>query len=493
MPKKIDEATTRRERLAQIQKLGIPAYPAKSERSHTIAELACDAENILKKKASVIIVGRLRSVRAHGGSTFAHLEDGTGSFQIYLKQDEVGDEAYERFASLIDVGDFVQATGTLFTTKRGENTVLVSTWNLLAKAISPLPETWHGLPDVEIRFRKRYLDLVSNPDVREVFVKRAKAVAAIRDFLNKHEYLEVETPLLQPIPGGANARPFVTHHNALDQDLYLQIAPELYLKRLIIGGYERVYTITRCFRNEGIDWSHNPEFSMLEFYQAYMDYEGMMDFTEDLVISIVKAVSATNTITYQGEKITFKKPFKRITFRQLLIDYAHVDIEDYPDQKSMYQKTQELKLKDARKNDNRGKLCDEIYKEFARPKLIQPTFMIDHPVELSPLSKKKPNDERYVERLQLVAGGMEMVNAFSELNDPVDQLARFQDQQKNAKAGDEEAHPIDMDYIEALEHGMPPTAGLGMGIDRLTGLLTDRKNIKEVILFPTLRTKEEEA
>jgi len=349
------------------------------------------------------------------------------------------------------------------------------------------------LQDIEARFRKRYLDLIANPQVRDIFVARAVILSSVRKFLDDAGFLEVETPILQPLAGGALAKPFSTHHNALDMDLFLRIAPELYLKRLIVGGYERVYEVSRCFRNEGMDWSHNPEFTQVEFYMAYADYDQLMDFTEDLIIYIVKEVTGKNEIEYEGKKIKFKKPFKRVTFRQALIDAAGIDIEAYPDQRSIYKKAEELGLKDVGPKDNRGKICDELYKEFVRKNIVQPTFMIDHPIELSPLAKKKEDDFRYVERFQLVlGGGIELVNAFSELNDPIDQRARFNEQQESALAGDEEAHPIDDDFIEALSHGMPPCAGFGMGIDRLTSLLTDKRNIKEVILFPTLRPKENE-
>ncbi|PJC40874.1 MAG: lysine--tRNA ligase [Parcubacteria group bacterium CG_4_9_14_0_2_um_filter_41_8] len=480
-----DETLARSERLEKIYKSGINPFPSASARTHVIAEL--------KSKGKAIIVGRVRSIRGHGGSTFCHIEDGTGAFQIYLKKDELGEKLYDAFHDFIDVGDFVQVSGKIFKTKRGENTLLVKEWAILSKALLPLPEKWHGLQDIEARFRKRYLDLIANPQVRDIFVARAVILSSVRKFLDDAGFLEVETPILQPLAGGALAKPFSTHHNALDMDLFLRIAPELYLKRLIVGGYERVYEVSRCFINEGMDWSHNPEFTQVEFYMAYADYDQLMDFTEDLIIYIVKEVTGKNEIEYEGKKIKFKKPFKRVTFRQALIDAAGIDIEAYPDQRSIYKKAEELGLKDVGPKDNRGKICDELYKEFVRKNIVQPTFMIDHPIELSPLAKKKEDDFRYVERFQLVlGGGIELVNAFSELNDPIDQRARFNEQQESALAGDEEAHPIDDDFIEALSHGMPPCAGFGMGIDRLTSLLTDKRNIKEVILFPTLRPKENE-
>jgi len=484
-PSNLDESLIRLSCLEKIYKKGINPFPSTCERTNTILEL--------KNKSKATIVGRIRSIRGHGGSSFANIEDGTGKFQIYFKKDELKDEQYNQFKEFVDVGDFIQVKGKIFKTKRGENTLLVKEWKMLSKALQPLPEKWHGLQDIEARFRKRYLDLISNEEVKNIFIVRSIILSSTREFLDNNGFLEVETPILQSLAGGALARPFETHHNSLDADLYLRIAPELYLKRLIVGGYERVYEVARCFRNEGMDWSHNPEFTQVEFYMAYSDYEELMDFTEDLIIHIVKKVTGEKEIEYEGQKIKFKKPFKRITFRQSLIDAAGIDIEAYPDQKSIYNKAKELGLKDVGPKDNRGKICDEMYKEFVRKNIIQPTFIIDHPIELSPLAKKKPNNEQYVERFQLVlGGGIEQVNAFSELNDPIDQRERFNMQQESAIAGDEEAHPVDEDFIEALEHGMPPCAGFGMGIDRLTSLLTNKRNIKEVILFPTLRPKENE-
>lgn len=487
---KKDEREVRLEKLKTISKSGIDAYPSSSKRTHTALEIKESSKSLIKKNTAVTIAGRIKSLRGHGGSVFGHIEDCSGTFQFYCKSDELKKGDYELFSESIDVGDFIQVTGNVFTTKRGEDTILVKKWNLLSKTLRPLPEKWHGLQDIEARFRKRYLDLIANEEVKKVFETRAKIISSIRTFLDKNKFLEVDTPILQPIPGGANARPFITHHNALDMDLYLRIAPELYLKRLIVGGFERVYEISRCFRNEGIDWSHNPEFTQVEFYAAYMDYNEMMDLVEDMIISIVQSVHNQKSITYQGKEIKFKKPFKKIDFRKALIDSAKIDIEAYPTQKSIYKKAIELGLKDIGPKDGRGKICDELYKEFVRPNIIEPTFVMDHPVELSPLSKKKPKDPKYVERFQLVlGGGLEMVNAFSELNDPIDQRDRFNEQQELSIAGDEEAQRIDEDFIEALEHGMPPTAGCGIGIDRLTSLLADQRNIKEVILFPTLRPK----
>lgn len=485
---KIDEKKYRLEKLAQIIKAGIDPYPAKSKRLYAIDQLIKNTNRLIKQKKTVAIAGRIRSLRLHGGSAFAHLADGYGQFQIYFKKDELGDEQFNQAVDFLDVADFIEVSGRVFKTHRGEATVLVKTWRLLAKSLEPLPEKWHGLQDIEIRFRKRYLDLIVNKEVEKNFQIRSAAIKSIREFLDKNNYLEVETPILQPLAGGATARPFITHHNALDVDLYLRVAPELYLKRLVVGGFERVYELGRCFRNEGVDWGHNPEFTMLEFYQAYMDYEQMMSFTEDLILHILKNVKGENKLKYNEHEIKFKKPFTRLSFRQALIDYIKVDIEDYPDQKSIYKKARELKLEDIKQSDGRGRICDQLYKEYVRPKIIEPTFLIDHPIELSPLAKQKKDDPRYVERFQLLlGGGIELVNAFSELNDPQEQRKRFLAQQKLRQAGDEEAQPLDEDYIQALNHGLPPTAGFGMGIDRLVSLLADKKNIKEVILFPTLK------
>ena len=363
---------------------------------------------------------------------------------------------------------------------------------LLTKTLRPLPAKWHGLSDVEVRYRKRYLDLVANPDVRGIFIKRSLLVQAIREFFQKEDFMEVETPILQPLYGGANATPFITHHNALDIDLYLRIAPELYLKRLVVGGFNRVFEIARCFRNEGIDHLHNPEFTQVEFYQAYADYNDLMDLTERLLPELVSKVCSKLEVEHEGETIDFKPPYPRTTFRDLLIQHGQFDIEDYPDRSSLA-KAAEKRGVSVEDSDDRGKIMDNIYKKLVRPKIINPTFMIDHPVELSPLAKKKPDDDRYVERFQLLlAKGVELCNAFSELNDPIDQKARFVEQEESRAAGDTEAQRMDRDYIEALETGMPPTAGFGMGIDRLTAILTGSHSLKEVILFPTMRPEQEE-
>src|SRR3989339_295276 len=470
-----DERQVRLLKLEEIKKQKINAYPSTSKKSFKIATVLEDFEKLFAKKKTIALVGRLKSVRVHGGSSFANLEDESGLIQLFLRKDRLGDKQYLFFKNLLDLGDFVRVKGVPFLTKTNE------------KTLGPLPEKWHGLSDTEIRYRQRYLDLIANPQVRAIFKTRSLIVDCIREFLKKNGFMEVETPILQPLAGGATARPFVTHHNALDTDLFLRIAPELYLKRLIVGGFERVFEIARCFRNEGIDWSHNPEFTQVEFYQAYADYNDLMDTTEKFFLLLMKKVNdGSMKITYEKKEIDFTPPYQKVTFRDILIKEANCDIEEYPDRESMAKKAREMGL-EVLPSDDRGKIMDEIFKKVVRPKIINPIFVINHPVELSPLAKKVPGDPRYVERFQLLVAGTELANSWSELNDPQDQQERFIAQEKQREAGDVEAMRIDEDFLRALEHGMPPTAGLGMGIDRLTALLTNSHNIKEVILFPTLK------
>ncbi len=467
---------------------GLDPYPARVTRTHQINDVLSDFAKIEKKSSSVTVVGRIRAIRLHGGSCFTHIEDGSGKIQVYLKKDIIGPELYSSFKSLADIGDFIEGTGTVFTTKRGERTILLTSYTLISKALLPLPEKWHGLSDTEIRFRKRYLDLIANETVRSTFIKRSTIIQSIRQYLDDADFIEVETPILQQIPGGANAKPFITHHNSLDIDLYLRIAPELYLKRLIIGGFERVYEIARCFRNEGIDKDHNPEFTQVEFYAAYWDYEMLMEFTEKMIRETVQKTIGNLLLEYDDNSINFKNPFERISFKEACKKYGNIDI-DQGDDKTLLNEARKQGC-DIEKTASRAKIYDEIFKELVRPNLIQPTYVIDHPVELSPLAKKKSDNEKYVERFQLVVGSNELCNAFSELNDPIDQEERFKQQEKMRSAGDDEAQRIDRDYVEALSYGMPPTAGIGIGIDRLAALLTNTHNIKEVILFPTLKPKE---
>ena len=419
---------------------------------------------------------------------FLDVSDGGGQIQIYLKKDVLGEE-YERALETIDIGDFVEAEGKLFKTKKEEETLEVNRWAMLAKSLRPLPGKWHGLQDVEERFRKRYLDLVMNEGVRERFETRAAIIKAIRDFHETHGFVEVETPMLHPIPGGALAKPFITHHNALDIDLYLRVAPELYLKRLLVGGLERVFEIGKCFRNEGIGVSHNPEFTMLECYAAYWNEDDMMTFVEDLFVELAKEFGKKQEIVADGKKILFKKPFNRISFKDLLARYALISDYDGETRDSMATRAKQFGI-EVGGHESKAKIADEIYKKICRPYVIQPTFVVNHPLELSPLAKKRKENPEEVRRFQLIAGGMELTNGFAELNDPIDQKARFEEQEKERERGEEEAHRIDEDYVEALECGMPPAAGLGIGIDRVVMLFTDTRNIREVMLFPTLRPKQ---
>lgn len=480
------EISTRKTKLKNVIKQGFEGYPSNSKRSHNIKKSISSFSEFSQSNKKIYLVGRIKSIRLHGGSCFANIEDGSGLIQIYLKKDIIGEKTYSYFNQSFDIGDFIEIYGKLITTRKGEKTLNVEKLKLLTKSLLPLPEKWHGLSDIEIRYRKRYLDLISNPDVKLIFEKKSKLISTIRNFLDDNGFLEVETPILQSIPGGANARPFKTHHNSLNMELYLRIAPELYLKKLIIGGFEKVYEIAKCFRNEGIDRDHNPEFTQVEFYAAYWDYIKMMNFTEKLMEAIVMNVNNNINLKFETNQIDFAPPYQKITFKDACSKYGKIDIE-----KSNKDLLKEIKSKKIiiTKPITRAKLLDEIFKELVRPNLIQPTFVMDHPIELSPLAKKKADNPNYVERFQLVIAQKELCNAFSELNDPQDQEERFKFQEKMRSSGDEEAQRIDTEYIEALAHGMPPTAGIGIGIDRLANILTNTHNIKEVILFPILKSK----
>ena len=474
-------------KLERIKARGIDPYPPRVRRTHTAAEAISEFE-AGKPDGEISLAGRLMSIRVMGKSTFAHIEDGSGRIQIYLRHNILGEEAYEFFRRDFDIGDFIGVTGRLFRTRTGEITLEVSDFEMLAKSLHPLPEKWHGLKDVETRYRQRYLDLIANKKVREIFVIRARIVSALRRFLDERGFLEVETPVLQPIYGGAAARPFVTYHNVLDQELYLRISDELYLKRLIIGGYERVYEIGKDFRNEGVSHKHNPEFTQLEFYQAYADYNDVMEMAEQMVAYVAQEVLGTTRITYQGNEIDLSPPWRRRSLREAIKEESGIDYEEYPDGQSLYQAIKAMGGNVGPK-ENRGKLIDALLSNYVEPKLIQPTFLIDYPVEISPLAKRKPGQPDTVERFEGFVGGMEICNAFTELNDPLDQEERFLAQRRAYEAGDQEAHQMDRDWLTALSYGMPPTGGFGMGIDRLTMLLTDQVSIREVILFPHLRTK----
>ena len=435
---------------------------------------------------TVRLAGRIVSHRDHGKTTFLDLRDESARVQIYLNQKVLGEEAYGAIKDL-DLGDFAGVEGNLKRTRTGELTVFASTYTILTKSLRPLPEKYHGLTDVETRYRRRYLDLVANPDVMGVFRNRVAMIAAMRDWLIGRGFLEVETPMLHPIPGGATARPFITHHNTYERDFYLRIAPELYLKRLIVGGFEKVFEINRNFRNEGVDTRHNPEFTMLELYEAYQDYLGLMDETEQLFVHTIQAVLGTTSFDYQGEKIDATAPWKRIKLFDAIRKYASIDLESTRDRDEAARLAESagVEIDGAM---GYGKIVDEVMSARVMPHLVQPTFLYDYPVEISPLAKKKRDNPALTERYQVFMGRLELCNAFSELNDPIDQRDRFMEQVKQREGGDEEAQYLDDDFIHALEVGMPPTAGLGIGIDRLAMLLTDSGSIRDVILFPQLRT-----
>jgi len=477
----------RLKKLEAIEKAGLLAYPIKTKRTHKISEALKDFAKLSKSKKEIILAGRIKSLRIHGGATFFHIEDGSERIQGFLRKDRVGEKAYELFIDNFDIGDFLELRGTLFKTKKGERTIEVSDYKILAKSLLPLPEKWHGLKDIEERFRKRYLDLIFNPEVKKKFEIRSKIIQTIREFLEREGFLEVETPILQPIYGGAKAKPFKTHLNAFDMDMYLRIAPELYLKRLLVGGFEKVYEIGKCFRNEGVDRMHNPDFTMLEFYWAYADYKDLIKLTEDLFESILKKVFGKLEISYEGKKIDFKTPWPRVEFSQLIRRYTKINVQDiHPD--ALSKKAEELGIT-IEQGAGKAEILDEIYKKFCRPKIWQPAFIIHFPLGFQPLAKSLEKDPQTLANFQLVAAGFELTNAFSELNDPLEQKKRFEEQEKYYEAGFKEAQRMDEDFLEALEYGMPPAAGFGMGIDRLVCLLTDSHSLREVILFPTMRPK----
>jgi lysyl-tRNA synthetase, class II len=490
----IDDITRQKlNKLVALRAAGIEPYPYGYHRTHTvqqaIAILQQNKENLQTQEFRVNVAGRIMAKRGMGKSAFMDLRDGSGKIQLLFRINTLGENKYNLVKSM-DIGDIIGAKGKLFLTHTGEPTIEVKDFTLLAKSLQPLPEKWHGLVDVEKRYRQRYLDLISNPDARKIFETRSRVIQAIRDFLNQRGFLEVETPVLQPEAGGASARPFITHHNALDRDFYLRIALELHLKRLIIGGFDKVYELGRIFRNEGIDFRHNPEFTMLETYEAYVDYQDVMKMVEEMLSTLCQQVLGTQKVDFNGQLIDFTPPWRRIELRQAVIQYAGLDYDQYPD-------TESLKAEMLRRgiqfdpNKERGKLIDELISTFIDPQMIQPTILYDYPIELSPLAKKKPGNERVVERFEAYAGGMEITNAFTELNDPIDQRQRFQQQTEERARGDEEAQETDEDFLLAMEHGMPPTGGLGVGIDRLVMILTNQQSIREVILFPALREKGE--
>ncbi|MGD0976971.1 MAG: lysine--tRNA ligase [Minisyncoccia bacterium] len=482
-----DIRQSRIDKLSKLRKAGIDPYPARVFRTHEIAEVLADFDGFAKSGKNLVLVGRVMAMREHGGSAFLDFVDGTGKLQALFKKNDLGEKDYKLFLETVDIGDFIEITGTAFRTKKNEPTIEAKKYRILTKTLLPLPEKFHGLQDVEERFRKRYLDLLLNPELREKFKTRTSIISELRRFLDRNGFMEVETLTLQTLAGGANARPFKTKINALDMDVYLRIAPELFLKRLLVAGFEKVYEFCKNFRNEGMDKDHNPEFSELEFYIAYKDYEWLMKFTEEMLETMVANIFGNTKIKYKDEEIDFAGPYKRISFNELLKKYADIDYDEASEEE-LAKKAEELKITIERAM-TKGNIADEIYKKVVRSNIIQPTFMINHPLELSPLSKKIPDDPEHVARFQLIVGGTEIVNAFSELNDPLDQRERFEAQQKSAKKGNEEAHPFDEDFVEALEYGMPPAAGWGLGIDRLVAILTNSHSIREIILFPLMKPK----
>jgi lysyl-tRNA synthetase, class II len=500
-----DLENIRLEKIQRLRAMGIEPYPTRANPTHTILEAIQLFESKEGTESSepqkVIVAGRLRSLRLMGKLGFAHIEDGTGRIQLFLRTNELGEEKMKFLAEYFDLGDFIEAEGALVRTRTGEISVQVLAFRMLAKAVTPLPaakdENVDGqvvrhatLSDAETRFRQRYADLAVNPDIRKIFQTRAAIVRSLRRFFDERGFLEVETPILQPIYGGAAAKPFMTHHNQLKQDLYLRISFELYLKRLLVGMLDRVYEIGRDFRNEGVSFKHNPEFTQLEFYWAYADYLKVMDLTEQMVAFTCDQVLGKRTFMFNGHEINVNPPWQRIELRQGLIDAAGIDLDLYPTTETLADAMHKKGLP-VKPNTPRGKLIDGLLGDFLEPNFIQPTFLYNYPREISPLAKSQPGNPQIVERFEGFMGGMELCNAFTELNDPLDQEARFVEMGRDYETGDEEQHPMDEDYLRAMSYGMPPNGGFGLGIDRLTMLLTNNHSIREVLLYPHLREREE--
>ncbi len=497
-------------KIQKLRSLGIEPYPTRAHPTHTTRQASQEylqaeetpQDGQAAESVRVTLAGRIRSIRLMGKIAFTHIEDRSGRLQLFLRANELGEEKLTFFKDYFDLGDFIEAEGVMVRTRTGEITLLVNDFRMLAKAISPLPaakdEVIDGqvvrhatLSDPEMRYRQRYADLAVNAEVREVFRTRAKIVSAIREFLDSRDFIEVETPILQPLYGGAAARPFITHHNQLKQDLYLRISFELYLKRLVVGGLERVYEIGRDFRNEGVSFKHNPEFTQLEYYWAYADYLKVMEMTEEMAAAVCDKVLGARKVQFDGKTIDFNPPWRRLELRQGLIDAVGIDIQQYPSTESLAQAMRARGLP-VNPDSPRGKLIDGLLGDYLEPNLIQPTFLYDYPRDISPLAKNRPGEPEWVERFEGFAGGMELCNAFTELNDPLEQESRFAEMGRTYEEEDEERHPMDEDYLRAMSLGMPPQGGFGMGIDRFVMLLTDRRTIREVILFPHLREREED-
>jgi len=485
MAKPIEELRKiRLQKLREITELGINPYPSRCKRTQKISQTW---EEFGQK---VAVVGRVRATRGHGGIQFFDLQDESGKIQLVFKQNKLSSLDY-RLLSLLDVGDFLAVQGEVFKTKAGEVSILVDDFQLLAKSLRPLPSEWYGLKDVEERYRQRYVDLMVNPQVKEIFYLRTKVLTTIRNFLNKEGFLEVETPVLQPMYGGASARPFVTHHNALNCDLYLRVSDELYLKRLIVGGFEKVYEVAKDFRNEGIDRAHNPEFTQIEFYWAYANYEDLMTLTEAMLMRVLRVAVGKTKIKFEGKVLNFKPPWKRVYFRDILLQETGIDADKMGTKEELIREIEKRRIKlSFEKTAGLGEIFDKLYKEKVRPKLIQPTFLLDYPASMIALAKRREDNPAKIATFQLLANGMELVKAYNELNDPLDQKKRWLETEKQAKKGAKEVERLDDDFIRALEYGMPPTAGWGLGLARLVCLLANQHSVKEVILFPTLKPEE---
>jgi lysyl-tRNA synthetase class 2 len=483
----------RKKKIREMSAEGLLLYAHRYEPENTVQEILqghvnASPEALTEKKIRVKIAGRVIAMRRFGKAAFAHIQDGTGKLQIFAARNILSEEQFKLFRR-VDIGDFIGVEGTLFFTKTGELTIEIQELTMLTKAVRPLPEKWHGLQDKEIRYRQRYLDLVANPEVKNAFVQRSLIISALRSYMDKKGFIEVETPMMQPIPGGATARPFMTHHNALGIDLFLRIAPELYLKRLLVGGFERVYELNRNFRNEGMDLQHNPEFTMIEFYMAYADYTDLIALTEELLSEVTLETKGTLTLDYKGFTIDMKPPYRKITYTEALetaLQEKGYPFEALGDTASLKETAAALGIPVQAKT-SRAKVMDKMFEVLVESHLVQPTFVIDYPTEISPLSKRKPDNPDFVERFELFIAGKEIANAFSELNDPEDQRSRFEQQVAEREKGDEEAMFMDHDFVRALEYGMPPAAGEGIGIDRLVMLLTGNDSIRDVILFPQMR------
>lgn len=485
-----EQERLRREKLAELQKEGKDPFDVyKVERTHTSEQIKKDYDNLEGK--DVTIAGRIMSKRGQGKVVFSDVYDRDGKIQLFLKIDVVGEENLKAYKSY-DIGDMVAATGEVFTTKAGEISVKVKSFELICKSLKPLPEKWHGLKDPDLRYRQREVDIITNPEVKDTFIKRSQIIKAIREFLDNRGYLEVETPILGSVAGGAAARPFITHHNTLDIDMYLRIATELYLKRLIVAGFEKVYDLGKNFRNEGMSVRHNPEFTMIELYEAYSDYNDMMEIMENLTAYVCEKVNGTTKVMYQGTEIDFKPPWRRITMVDAVKEYAGIDFNDIKsnEEAQAIAKEKNLEFPKPLNTVTKGEVLNMLFEEFAEEHMIQPTFVMDYPVEISPLTKKKRGNEEFTERFEGFIYGREVCNAYSELNDPIVQRQRFEQQAKERDLGDDEAYVIDEEFMSALETGMPPTGGLGFGVDRLVMFLTDSASIRDVLLFPTMKPQQ---